>query len=94
MWPELERRRHHRRGFAPGAEAQPASGLEPSSRGPYLVPGGVRAAIAGMVSLLDGEPCDLRSLELDESGLDDFRRGVYAATRGGRPGTTATYRGG
>ena len=67
------------------------SGLEPSSRGPSLVPGGVRAAIAGMVSLLDGEPSDLRSLELDESGLDDFRRRVYAATREVGPGTTATY---
>jgi methylated-DNA-[protein]-cysteine S-methyltransferase len=44
-----------------------------------------------MVSLLDGEPSDLRSLELDESGLDDFRRRVYAATRAVGPGTTATY---
>lgn len=55
------------------------------------VPDGVRAAIAGMVMLLDGEPSDLRSVMLDGRGLDEFRRRVYAATREIPPGTYATY---
>jgi methylated-DNA-[protein]-cysteine S-methyltransferase len=55
------------------------------------VPDGVRAAIAEMVMLLDGEPRDLRSVVLDERDLDEFRRRVYAATREVGPCTTATY---
>ena len=55
------------------------------------VPDGVRAAIVGMMTLLDGEHCDLRSVVLDENGLDEFRRRVYAATREIGPGATATY---
>ena len=63
------------------------SGLEASSG----APDGVRAAIAAMVMLLDGQRSDLRAVELDERGLDEFRRRVYAATREIGPGTTATY---
>ena len=63
------------------------SGVEASTG----VPDGVRAAIAGMVMLLDGEPRDLRSVVLDERGLDGFRQRVYTATREIGPGTTATY---
>jgi len=62
-------------------------GLEASTR----VPDGVRAAIAGIVSLLDGGHADLRSVVLDERDLDEFRRRVYAATREVGPGATASY---
>lgn len=55
------------------------------------VPDDVRAAIAGMVMLLEGEHCDLRFAVLDEDGLDEFRRRVYAATREIGPGATSTY---
>lgn len=51
----------------------------------------VRDAIAAIVALLDGEPTDLRWVVLDESGIDPFRRGVYAATREIGPGSTASY---
>lgn len=56
------------------------------------VPGGIRAAVARMVALLDGERSDdLRDVRLDERPLDEFRRRVYAATRAVGPGQTATY---
>jgi len=69
----------------PGERGLSRSGVEPPS------PEWVRTAIAGLVSLLDGGGADLRSLVLDERGLDEFRRRVYAATREIGPGTTATY---
>ncbi|MBV8217310.1 MAG: methylated-DNA--[protein]-cysteine S-methyltransferase [Solirubrobacterales bacterium] len=69
----------------PRERALSRSGVEPSS------PEWVRTAIADMVSLLEGGCPDLRSLVLDERGLDEFRRRVYAATREIGPGTTATY---
>ena len=55
------------------------------------VPAAVAAAVEGMVALLDGEVRDLRDVALDETGIDDFGRRVYAATREIGPGTTATY---
>ena len=55
------------------------------------LPDGVRSAIDGMVRLLAGEPRDLRSVALDQRGLDDFRRRVYAAAREVEPGATTTY---
>jgi len=63
----------------------------PALEASTAVPDGVRAAIAGMVRLLDGERRDLRPVELDERGLDEFRHRVYAATREIGPGATATY---
>ena len=51
----------------------------------------VRAAVRDMIALLAGEHRDLRGVVLDEEGVDDFRRGVYAATRAVGPGETATY---
>ncbi|HEY1688870.1 MAG TPA: methylated-DNA--[protein]-cysteine S-methyltransferase [Solirubrobacteraceae bacterium] len=54
-------------------------------------PANVRAAIASIVSLFDGEHVDLRFVQLDESGLDDFQRAVYAAAREIPPGETASY---
>jgi methylated-DNA-[protein]-cysteine S-methyltransferase len=55
------------------------------------VPRAVHDAIGAIVALLDGERPDLLDIALDERPLDDFRRGVYAATRAVRPGQTATY---
>ena len=55
------------------------------------VPGFVRDAIAGMVAVLAGERADLTHVPLDERGIDDFRRAVYAATRTIPPGATRSY---
>lgn len=55
------------------------------------VPRSVREAIARIVALLAGGDDDLRDVELDETGIDDFRRAVYAATRAVGPGATAGY---
>ncbi|HJW23221.1 MAG TPA: MGMT family protein [Candidatus Limnocylindrales bacterium] len=73
--------------------------LLPNSAGPSgpriedgaPVPPFVRAAIDGMVAVMAGESRDLRDVRLDERGLDDFRRAVYAATRDIAPGTTRSY---
>ena len=51
----------------------------------------IRKAVAAIVALLDGEHADLRGVVLDESGIDPFRRSVYAATREIGPGATASY---
>lgn len=56
-----------------------------------FVPDAVRAAIDGIVAVLDGAPADLRFVALDERGIDHFRRAVYAATRTIAPGSVATY---
>ena len=55
------------------------------------VPGHVRAAIDGIVEVLGGRPRDLGFVQLDERGLDDLQRAVYAATRRIAAGTTRTY---
>ena len=55
------------------------------------VPEAVRAAIAGIVAVLDGRAVDLGFVILDEDGIDPLRRAVYAATRTISPGLTATY---
>jgi methylated-DNA-[protein]-cysteine S-methyltransferase len=55
------------------------------------VPPALRDTIARVVSLLAGHADDLRDVTLDETGLDDFRRAVYAATRSVGPGETASY---
>ena len=51
----------------------------------------VRAAIDGIVAVLDGASIDLRFVDLDERGIDAFRRSVYAAARTIPPGSTVTY---
>src|SRR3954452_17777991 len=56
-----------------------------------VTPGHGPAVVASIVSLLAGEPTDLTGVTLDMSGLDDFRRTVYAATRRIGPGAIATY---
>jgi methylated-DNA-[protein]-cysteine S-methyltransferase len=71
----------------------------PSARGPrgtrveeaVGVPAPVLAAVAGMTALLAGERVDLRDVVVDESGVDRFRRAVFAATRAIGPGEIATY---
>jgi len=55
------------------------------------VPAWVREAVDGIVALLDGERRDLREVRLDEDGIDDFRRAVYAATRAVGPGEIVSY---
>jgi methylated-DNA-[protein]-cysteine S-methyltransferase len=54
-------------------------------------PDAVRDAVAGMVALLEGSHCDLRSVVLDERRIGAFQRRVYAATREIVPGRTASY---
>jgi methylated-DNA-[protein]-cysteine S-methyltransferase len=58
---------------------------------PGTVPEAVRDVVAAIVALLDGERVDLRWVGLDESGIDPFRRSVYAAAREIPPGATASY---
>jgi methylated-DNA-[protein]-cysteine S-methyltransferase len=54
-------------------------------------PDAIRAAIAGIQSLLNGEPCQLLELELDMARLSDFQRRAYAIARAIPPGQTRTY---
>ena len=55
------------------------------------VPQFVRHAITGIVALMAGDTRDLHEVPLDERGIDDFRRAVYAATRQIAPGSTRSY---
>ncbi|HET7471483.1 MAG TPA: methylated-DNA--[protein]-cysteine S-methyltransferase [Candidatus Limnocylindrales bacterium] len=55
------------------------------------VPGAVREAVAAIVEVLAGGARDLRFVALDERGIDDLRRAVYAATRDIPAGATRTY---
>jgi len=58
---------------------------------PEAAPGPVRDAVAAISALLDGERTELRWVVLDETGIDPFRRSVYAAAREIPPGATASY---
>jgi len=51
----------------------------------------VRDAIAAIVALLDGAPCDLGAIELDMAGVPDFHCRVYAVASAIPPGRTLTY---
>jgi methylated-DNA-[protein]-cysteine S-methyltransferase len=51
----------------------------------------VREAIDGIVAVMAGEANDLRDVPLDERGIDNFFRTVYAATREIQAGTTRGY---
>ncbi|MGI8712054.1 MAG: methylated-DNA--[protein]-cysteine S-methyltransferase [Solirubrobacteraceae bacterium] len=66
-------------------------GIRLRAPGASEVPDAVRDAIAGIIALLDGERRDLREVVLDQSGLSEFDRAVYAATRAVGPGATAGY---
>ncbi len=51
----------------------------------------VRHAIDGVTALLNGEPRDLTDIALDDTGIPDFNRRVYAIARKIPPGQTMTY---
>jgi methylated-DNA-[protein]-cysteine S-methyltransferase len=74
--PSATRARAKRR--YPGAqEAEPTEDLQ--------------ATIARIRHLLNGEPDDLQSIELDMSAVPDFHRRVYEIARRIRPGSTRSY---
>jgi methylated-DNA-[protein]-cysteine S-methyltransferase len=62
-----------------------------AAREPGAVPETVRDVVDAVVALLDGERTELRWVVLDETGIDPFRRSVYAAAREIPPGATASY---
>jgi methylated-DNA-[protein]-cysteine S-methyltransferase len=51
----------------------------------------VRGVIDDMTAVLRGEPVDLRSVELDLTGVPEFHRRVYDVARTIPPGATMTY---
>ena len=53
--------------------------------------GGVADAVAAIKRLLAGERIDLSDVALDDAGIDDFDRRVYAVTRTIGPGRVLTY---
>lgn len=55
------------------------------------VPPFVSLAIEGMVAVLGSGSPDLRGVPLDERGIEELRRAVYAATRDIPPGATRSY---
>ena len=65
--------------------------FEDADAAEIAVPDFVRRAIEGMTAVMAGEARDLRDIPLDDRGLDDLRRAVYAATRGIPPGATRSY---
>jgi len=76
----------------PSGSGRPGPAYEDEDGAP--VPPFVRLATEGMVALLAGgspDLPDLRTVPLDERGLDDLRRAVYAATREIPPGQTRSY---
>ncbi len=54
-------------------------------------PSDVQLAIDGMVALLRGERRDLSGIAIDDTGISDFNRRVYAIARTILPGATMTY---
>lgn len=70
-------RRRVRRRFADAAEAPP--------------PPDVQRAIDGIVALTAGEPRDLADIAIDDDGIPEFNRRVYAIVRMVPPGATITY---
>jgi methylated-DNA-[protein]-cysteine S-methyltransferase len=73
--------------FLPGARPLQGTALDAAPD----VPVAIAQAVEAMTALLAGERRDLTAIALDESGLDPFRRGVYAATRAIGAGETASY---
>jgi methylated-DNA-[protein]-cysteine S-methyltransferase len=55
------------------------------------VPAFVEQAIEDMTATLAGEARSLRHVPLDQGGIDDLRRAVYAAAREIPAGTTRSY---
>jgi methylated-DNA-[protein]-cysteine S-methyltransferase len=54
-------------------------------------PATVQGVIERVQALLEGQPIDLRDVLLDEDGIPDFHRRVYAITRQILAGQTRTY---
>ncbi|MET0336015.1 MAG: methylated-DNA--[protein]-cysteine S-methyltransferase [Rhizobacter sp.] len=54
-------------------------------------PADVQTIVERVQALLDGEPVDLRDVVLDETGIPEFNRRVYAITREILAGQTRTY---
>jgi methylated-DNA-[protein]-cysteine S-methyltransferase len=54
-------------------------------------PPDVQRAIDGIVALLSGERRDLTHVTIDDEGVPEFNRRVYAVARGIPPGQTMTY---
>jgi methylated-DNA-[protein]-cysteine S-methyltransferase len=54
-------------------------------------PEGIRAVIAAVVALLDGQPVDLAWVAVDLVGVPDFHRRAYDVIRAVAPGRTTTY---
>ncbi|HEY1435015.1 MAG TPA: methylated-DNA--[protein]-cysteine S-methyltransferase [Thermoanaerobaculia bacterium] len=54
-------------------------------------PPGIRSAIEGCRALLRGEAADLSDVRIDEAGVPEFHRRVYAVARTISPGRTLTY---
>ena len=55
------------------------------------IPPRVGRAIEALVAVMSGAPVDLGFVALDERGIDERRRAVYAATRRIPAGATRTY---
>ena len=60
--------------------------------GPERTPPADIARVCSLLSsLLAGEPSDLREVEVDDAGVSDFDRSVYAIARTVSAGETVTY---
>ncbi len=66
-------------------------GLTGAARLPSAAPPEIGAAAEAIAALLGGERTDLRWIVLDEGGLEQFPRRVYAAAREIAPGETTSY---
>ena len=71
----------------PGARAMPGRLAEDAGD----LPAFVLRAIEGMRAVLAGARRRPADIPVDDRGIDDFRRAVYAATRRITPGSTRTY---
>jgi methylated-DNA-[protein]-cysteine S-methyltransferase len=71
----------------PKAGGRPGPAIEEGA----AVPRFVADAIESMTAVMAGQARDLREVPLDQRGVDDFRRAVYAVTRDIPVGTTRSY---
>jgi methylated-DNA-[protein]-cysteine S-methyltransferase len=74
----------------PLPDGRPGRAIEATEDG-GAIPPFVRRAIAGMTEILEGGAPDLEDIPLDERGVDEWRRAVYAAARAIPAGTTRSY---
>jgi methylated-DNA-[protein]-cysteine S-methyltransferase len=65
--------------------------LDPSAEHDTAPPPTIQEAITGICELLQGQPRDLHSIELDMRDLPEFARRVYRAARLILPGHTQSY---